>query len=262
MKQISKFLIAIGLPLAAMMSACGPSHIYPGSDGSGSSDQPEYGSSPGMTKDLKYNTDGVWDQCFKVDPPASLTLFNVMFSHYAYKTDDGVEWEGFTPSNSDEVIESKKNLWGNPTGHGVVSTPFMVAKWNPNESLDEVPNSPSCAIRLSTGINFNPFCVYVTNSCATLGAVLYGDENGLEPFKSSDYLTLLVNIVRDGKKVATIEQPLVKAGTSPLGNWIAIDLRDYDNVEMIYFQLKSSKNKDGVLALPPYFCLDYIMFDI
>lgn len=262
MKLTSKILFLIGLPVALLVSSCGPSHYY-GPGDSGDDEMPSYASSPGMVTDLKYDKDGAWSECYKVNPPAIMTILNVNYSHYAaLDSENNVEWHGFSPSNSTDGLISKYNLWGNPTGHGYYRTPFMMAKWDPNESLDEIPMSPACAIRLTTGVGCNPYCIYVTNACTTLGAVKFGTDTS-EPFKNDDYLTLVVNIVRGRERIGTVEQPLVLSGKLPLANWIAVDLREYENIDMIYFQLKSNrKNKEGVIDVPPYFCVDYFMFDI
>lgn len=219
---------------------------------------------------LSYDENGAWVSAYDTEK-TSFDVQNFNFTHEvsAYEW-DGVmyySWKGFCPSksadNADHSDEWWVNYqWGSMTGGGCDGTgkPFILGMWDVNETLDEVPASPACAITYNSGAVFDPEEIYVTNSAYGY----YGIKNGSaynHAFTSEDWFKLHIKGVRNGEITGTVEVYLAN-GTDILSTWKRVDLDPLgDAVDMIYFQLTSSDTGQWGMNNPAYFCLDRLVID-
>ncbi len=219
---------------------------------------------------FSYDENGVWSSCYDT----SLTGFSVQdfsLTHSASSYDwAGVtyySWMGFCPSRSTDNADHSDASWtdyqwGAITGGGVAGdgVPYVLGMWDVNESVENVPESPVCAIRYKSGAMFDPEEIYVTNSAWDYYAMKNGSAYS-KKFTSTDWCILHVKGVRNGVLTGEVKVYLAQ-GTDVLNGWKRVDLDALGDVDMIYFQMTSSDSGQWGMNTPAYFCIDRLGIDV
>lgn len=209
-----------------------------------------------------YTPQGYWKDVYNPDVN-SLVLANfLLMSHSALiQTWDGVEyksWKGFCPSRSTDNADHSdadwtEYQWGSIAGGGAfTSLDYVVACWDVQESLSQIPESPTCVMAFADAVE--PKGVRITNSAYGYYAMLRGTAFN-RAFTPDDWCTVIITGLKDGRKTGSVTVDLARNGEI-LKTWKEVDLSPLGKVSHIYFQMESSETGQYGMNNPAYFCLD------
>lgn len=218
---------------------------------------------------LNYGENGAWSSVYDTET-GNFNVQDFSFSHLATASEwDGYvyyAWKGFCPTVSVDNADHSDGYWtdyqwGAITGGGYdgAGKAYVLGMWDVYESLETLPDVPSCAISYKSGAVFDPEEIYVTNSAWGY----YGMKNGSaynKAFGEGDWCKLYIRGSKDGVITGTVEVSLAQ-GTDILNTWKRVDLEALGDVDMVYFQMASSDTGQWGMNNPAYFCLDRLVID-
>lgn len=217
-----------------------------------------------INQDYKFNSEGIWENVYTPAGDRPLVYGDYIFSHYG---EDGEYpyYYGFAPSKSEDTADYEttsswvEHQWSSIAAGGVYNdTPYLVGAWMEyiDETTDRVPENPSCCITRADHATFVPMGILVTNTTWAYYSMLNGTEMYDTPFTDNDECELKIIGARKGMKTNSITIKLAK-GQNILTTWIPVDLAELGEVDMIYFQMSSTRsNSYGITVPPTYFCID------
>lgn len=98
--------------------------------------------------------------------------------------------------------------------------------------------------------------MYVNNTAWVVNAILNGDGMSEGAFGANDWFKLTVNGSKNGEAVNAEVNFNLAEGTEYIHEWTYVDLSTLGEVDKITFSLSSTKNNDGGMTTPAYFCID------
>lgn len=208
-----------------------------------------------------YTTDGYWAKCYDTDPVATLGLGGFNFSHSAEISWGTPVWNGFCPSQSNfsDFDKVPSSDWWQHQWSAITYSQNMLAFWDNQEKLDEIPVSPSCKISRFEDVPFRPESIEVTNSAYAYNVMKKGNDFS-SAFDSSSWLKLYVIGVKAGVETGRVTIDLAK-GTDILAKWSKFALSSLGEVDYIYFQMESSDtDPQWGMNTPSYFCINNIAY--
>lgn len=212
---------------------------------------------------LQFNDEGVWENVFSPSGETPLVFGDFMFSHYG---ESGAYdyFYGFVPSLSENTSSYKttaewlEHQWSSIVGKSASQAfPYLVGYWDSYVDGEElVPENPSCSIKKTDNSTFTPVTIFVSNSSWAYYSMMNGSEMYPTPFGSSDSCELIIIGSKRGLPTGKVSVNLAK-GRNILSTWTAVDLSTLGEVDMIFFQMKSTiSNEYGIANPPTYFCID------
>jgi lipoprotein len=249
LKKIYTFLGAAAV-IMVMSTSCGDKENTSDSFWSERTFTPGY-----FANTIEYNQQGVWNN---YENCTTGLVFDGLHITYAYDRNTG-SFTGMLPSRVYDPVDrgSEFNAYpywagtvtavpGNEDNEVIYGDPFMIARFNTDESLTSVPANPSLKINF-TG-RFYPVAMTVGNSSALYWAM----KNTLH---AGDVCKLVVTGVRDGVKVSSTDFNLISEGT-PINMWRTFSLASLGEVDYVYMQLEGNNDAaKAAIASAPYFCM-------
>lgn len=215
--------------------------------------------------DDNYNQQGIWNSAY--DPQTNVVVLsspygvNLILSHSATAATatEPATWTGFAPTRSKNVTDysaegwNNDNSWGAIPGSGVAgSMEYLMAKWDPAESVYAIPAVPSLGMRFGVA---KPISICITNATYTFWE-LKNYTKGEAADGDDYYYNVVFNGVRNGILTGKVEAQLLHNGALA-DAWNAVDLRPLDEVDMIYVQIDTNiTDASGRIAVPTLFALD------
>lgn len=208
---------------------------------------------------ITYNPQGVWSNYALNTTGQNYDGLQVA---YNYDTTTGL-FTGMVPSKVYNPVDYGNDFNVYPNWAGVIDLrnagaedaapvmgdPFMMARFNPNESTSGIPSNPS--VKLSFVTTFFPAALTVCNS----SALYYEMQRTFTPNSRADYVKLVITGVLGGKKTGSVEIPL-EAGNNGnyITKWTTVELGALNEVEYVYMQLVGSDGAGkAAVAKYPYF---------
>lgn len=133
----------------------------------------------------------------------------------------------------------------------VMGEPFMMARWDTQESTTSIPANPS--VSLSFVVPFYPEAMTVCNS----SALYYEMQRTFTPNSRVDKVKLVITGLRNGKKTGSVELPLESGNKGEyITKWTVVELGALNEVDKVYMQLVGSEGAGAAaVAKYPYFCM-------
>lgn len=215
-------------------------------------------------RDITYNSDGYWDDCYDATQADALTYYNVNFSHSASVTPEYSSWTGFCPSISSDVRDWGNNNWEHQwtamPGRGVngvgTNSPYMIGFWNSSEATDRIPENPSLCIKPVIRVRFIPQYIWVTNTTYAYYTMKNGSAYS-QPFDATSWFKVTAYGVKGGSATGSVDFYLWKDGAGVTG-WERVDISALGAVDYIYFQMSSSDTGEWGMNNPAYFALGHM----
>lgn len=204
-----------------------------------------------------FNESGRWKNTTNPDAQNLTMAPALSISHSVTQVSgDTYDWDGFVPAAGKETAnfagDWENHLWSSAAGPGAAqSANFLLAKWNPSESVSSMPKTPSLALgngvpgRVTNLFINNSNYVYHTVTAAEfaltdadyLRVIMHAVDNAGKPLN----VTQTIDLVKDGK---VVKEWTPVSCTVPLGGGC-------------YFQMEASRPfGTGAGQFPPYFCID------
>jgi len=98
--------------------------------------------------------------------------------------------------------------------------------------------------------------MYVNNTAWVVDAILNGDGMSEGAFGADDWFKLTVNGSKNGEAVNAEVNFYLANNMEYIHEWTYVDLSTLGEVDKITFTLSSTKNNDGGMTTPAYFCID------
>lgn len=210
---------------------------------------------------ITYNQQGVWSNY-----AVNTTGQNYDGLHVAYAYDAATQtFTGMVPSRVYNPVDYGNDFNTYPNWAGVIDLrnttvegaapvmgdPFMMARFNPNESTSGIPSNPSVALSFVT--SFYPDALTVCNS----SALYYEMQRTFTPNSRADYVKLVITGVLGGKKTGSVEIPLESGLKGDyITRWTTVELSALNEVDYVYMQLVGSDGAGkAAVAKYPYFAI-------
>lgn len=215
-----------------------------------------------------FTDQGYWTEVYNTEYTTLILAPNLLLTHAAWEMPEGetdygsnMGWSGFCPVRGKDNVDHPEGwngyTWSSVTGSGIYSSvDYMMARWNPSEpAVMTSTEAPACGVAFSGGAQ--PLVVAVTNSNIAYWAMKSGDGTHAA-FGPNDYLRLVFKGVRNSAIVGEVKAVLAAEGQI-LTDWSLIDLSKLGMVDYFYIQMESNRTENGVVTVPPFFCIDNLM---
>lgn len=218
---------------------------------------------PFYNADLKFNSEGVWENVYSPSGDTPITFGDFIFSHYG-ESGTYDYFYGFVPSKSKKTTEYTttsewlNHQWSTIAGTGLYEgMPYLVGYWDSYVDGDElIPDNPSCSIKKADNSTFRPTGILVSNTTWGYYSMRNGSEMYPTPFGNDDSCELIIYGTKRDMPTGKVTVELAK-GKVIANKWIPVYLNSLGEVDMIYFQMKSTvTNEYGICNPPTSFCID------